>query len=178
MALYIALDIGGTFTDLVAFDGDTGALHHAKSSTTPRDLAVGIRNTLEKGGAPLPRCEAFVHGSTIAINTVIERSGARTALVTTRGTRDVYRIGRGNRPEAYNLFFQRPEPFVPRRAGGQPGPVCYDAGGTEPTVTDANVVLGRVNSARFLGGEMPLNVAKARAAIAQQVAAPLGLSVE
>ena len=56
----------------------------------------------------------FVHGSTVAINTAIERKGAVTALIVTRGTRDVYAIGRGNRLEAYNLFFERPEPFVPR----------------------------------------------------------------
>jgi len=55
-----------------------------------------------------------VHGSTIAINTVIERKGAATALVVTRGTRDVYRIGRGNRPDAYDIFFERPQPIVPR----------------------------------------------------------------
>jgi N-methylhydantoinase A len=66
----------------------------------------------------------------------------------------------------------------PRSAGGQPGPVCYDTGGTDPTVTDADVVLGRLNSARFLGGEMPLNVGKARAAIERDVASRLGLSVE
>jgi N-methylhydantoinase A len=59
--------------------------------------------------------ETFIHGSTVAINTAIERTGARTALVVTEGTRDVYGIGRGNRPEAYNLFFERPTPYVPRR---------------------------------------------------------------
>ena len=56
----------------------------------------------------------FVHGSTVAINTVIERKGASTALIVTRGTRDLYSIGRGNRPEAYNIYFKRPEPLVPR----------------------------------------------------------------
>jgi len=60
------------------------------------------------------RAQSFVHGSTIAINTAIERTGARTALIVTRGMRDVYRIGRGNRPEAYNLYFKRPGPYVPR----------------------------------------------------------------
>ena len=56
----------------------------------------------------------MLHGSTIAINTVLERSGARTALITTEGFRDVYAIGRGNRPDAFNLFFHRPRPLVPR----------------------------------------------------------------
>jgi N-methylhydantoinase A len=114
VSLVIALDIGGTFTDLVAFDLATGSIHHAKSSTTPYDLSVGIRETLAKSHLPIDTADAFIHGSTVAINTAIERTGARTALVVTEGTRDVYRIGRGNRPEAYNFLFKRPEPYVPR----------------------------------------------------------------
>ena len=114
MSLVLALDIGGTFTDLVAFDLATGEIHQAKSSTTPYDLAVGIRETLAKSGLPMANAETFIHGSTVAINTAIERTGARTALVVTEGMRDVYKIGRGSRPEAYNLFFKRPEPYVPR----------------------------------------------------------------
>jgi N-methylhydantoinase A len=113
MALTIALDIGGTFTDLVAVD-DARTVHQAKSSTTPADLAVGIRDTLAKSGLDVSEAESFVHGSTIAINTALERTGARTALVVTQGMRDVYRIGRGNRPESYDIFFERPEPYVPR----------------------------------------------------------------
>jgi N-methylhydantoinase A len=115
LPLLIALDIGGTFTDLVAFDLAAGTIHHAKSSTTPYDLSVGIRETLRKSGLPIDTAETFIHGSTVAINTAIERTGARTALLVTEGTRDVYSIGRGNRPEAYNLFFKRPTPYVPRQ---------------------------------------------------------------
>jgi N-methylhydantoinase A len=114
LSLVLALDIGGTFTDLVAFDLATGEIHQAKSSTTPYDLAVGIRETLAKSGLPMASAETFIHGSTVAINTAIERTGARTALVVTEGMRDVYKIGRGSRPEAYNIFFKRPEPYVPR----------------------------------------------------------------
>jgi N-methylhydantoinase A len=114
LSLVLALDIGGTFTDLVAFDLATGEVHQAKSSTTPYDLAVGIRETLAKSGLPLGTAETFIHGSTVAINTAIERTGARTALVVTEGMRDVYKIGRGSRPEAYNIFFKRPVPYVPR----------------------------------------------------------------
>lgn len=115
MSLVIALDIGGTFTDLVAFDLATGAIRQAKSSTTPYDLAVGIRDTLTKSGLAIDTADTFIHGSTVAINTAIERTGARTALIVTRGMRDVYAIGRGNRPEAYNFLFRRPEPYVARR---------------------------------------------------------------
>jgi N-methylhydantoinase A len=373
LSLVLALDIGGTFTDLVAFDLATGEIHQAKSSTTPDDLAVGIRETLAKSGLPLDTADTFIHGSTVAINTAIERTGARTALVVTEGMRDVYKIGRGSRPEAYNLFFKRPEPYVPRhrtleiverlnadgavvtvldragatgvarrlntddiesvavvflhswanpdheaavgaiiareapqlyrslsheilreyreyertsttvlnayvgprvkrylgdletllgefgfdgrllimqsnggtmtpetakrvpvnmmesgpvggiiaaaevsgslgyknvlafdmggttakvslvqngepsiaqgyyiggQASGHPGPVCYGQGGTAPTVTDANVILGRLSPSRFLGGEMPLDVEGARAAIRTTIAEPLGLTVE
>jgi N-methylhydantoinase A len=114
MTWHVALDIGGTFTDLVAFDDVTSELRHAKSSTTPRDLTEGIGRCLTKAKIPLESCETFVHGATIAINTLIEKTGARTVLLATAGARDAYLIGRGNRPEAYNMFFQRPEPLVPR----------------------------------------------------------------
>ena len=115
MALVVALDIGGTFTDLVAFDLDSGRITESKSSTTPYDLSVGIRKTLEKSGLPISQLDTFVHGSTVAINTAIERTGAKTALIVTQGTRDVYQIGRGNRPESYNFYFKRAEPYVHRR---------------------------------------------------------------
>ena len=114
MALSLGLDIGGTFTDLILFDEATGELQQAKSSTTPNDLTIGILNCLKKSRFDMKACRNFVHGTTVAINTVIEGKGAKTALVTTQGTRDVYRIGRGNRPEAYNLFFKRPVPLVLR----------------------------------------------------------------
>jgi len=115
VALTLALDIGGTFTDLIAFDDSSGHIHQAKTATTPANLAVGIAECLGKSGLPLSEVAKFVHGSTTAINTAIERTGAPTALITTEGMRDVYRIGRGNRPEAYNIYFKRPEPYVPRR---------------------------------------------------------------
>jgi len=115
MSLNLALDIGGTFTDLIVIDEATGALAQAKSSTTPYDLTVGILNCLRKSGVDLKQCQNFVHGTTVAINTVIEGKGARTVLVTTKGAKDVYRIGRGNRPESYNIFFKRPVPLVARR---------------------------------------------------------------
>jgi len=110
----IATDIGGTFTDLVAFDPESGRIYHGKSYTDPESLTDGVARCLDKSGVPTAEAVEFVHGSTVAINTAIERKGARTALFVTRGTRDVYRIGRGNRPQSYNLFFHRPRPLVPR----------------------------------------------------------------
>ena len=114
MALTVAVDIGGTFTDLLAYDEAAGRLFSAKTSTTPSDFATGIEHCLGKASLPAHTIDTFVHGSTVAINTVIERTGAPTALVVTRGTRDVYAIGRGNRPDAYDIWFARPRPLVPR----------------------------------------------------------------
>jgi N-methylhydantoinase A len=110
----VAIDIGGTFTDLVGFDDKTGHFADAKSLTTPHDLVQGIIDCLNKSGLTADAIDELIHGSTIAINTLIERTGAKTALVVTNGTRDVYIIGRGNRPEAYNFFFHRHRPLVPR----------------------------------------------------------------
>ena len=112
--MLVAIDIGGTFTDLMAFDEATGRFALAKSLTTPARLAQGIVDCLRKSGVDLAEIGELIHGSTTAINTLIERKGAKTGLIVTRGTRDVYFIGRGNRPESYNLFFHRHRPLVPR----------------------------------------------------------------
>jgi N-methylhydantoinase A len=109
----IAVDIGGTFTDVVAVD-DQGRIYRSKSLTTPEDLARGIQDCLSAAKIEVSKANFFVHGSTVTINAVLERKGARTGLITTKGFRDVYEIGRGNRPEGYNLFFKRPAPLVPR----------------------------------------------------------------
>ena len=74
----------------------------------------GVLDCIRKSGLRAAAIDELIHGSTIAINTLIERKGAKTGLIVTRGTRDVYIIGRGNRPEAYNLFFHRHRPLVPR----------------------------------------------------------------
>jgi len=113
--LVVAIDIGGTFTDLIGFDEAAGAFVQAKSLTTPAHLVQGIIDCLHKSGLKAAAIDELIHGSTIAINTLIERKGAATGLIVTRGTRDVYAIGRGNRPEAYNLLFHKHRPLVPRR---------------------------------------------------------------
>ena len=114
MGLRVAIDIGGTFTDLIAFDDHSRNFRHAKSLTTPHDPVDGIVDCIRKAELDPGSIDKLVHGSTIAINTLIERKGATVGLIVTRGTRDVYLIGRGNRPEAYNLFFHRPRVLVPR----------------------------------------------------------------
>jgi N-methylhydantoinase A len=113
-SLRIAVDIGGTFTDLACFDESTGAISFGKALSTHGELVAGIQNTLDDAGIDLSNGYLFLHGSTIAINTLLERSGAKTALLITEGFRDIYEIGRVNRPDAYNLFFSKHEPLVPR----------------------------------------------------------------
>jgi N-methylhydantoinase A len=108
------VDIGGTFTDLVAVDTLSGRVVRAKADTTPGQLSHGVLEALALSGVPVRSIGAFIHGTTVVINAVTERSGARTALVTTRGFRDVLEIGRANRPDLYNLAYAKPVPFVPR----------------------------------------------------------------
>ena len=112
--IVVAIDIGGTFTDLIGFDQASGQFVQAKSLTTPAQLGQGVIDCIRKSGLAAAAIDELIHGSTIAINTLIERKGAKTGLIVTRGTRDVYIIGRGNRPEAYNLLFHRHRPLVPR----------------------------------------------------------------
>jgi N-methylhydantoinase A len=112
--LRLAADIGGTFTDVAAFDERTGKLSFGKALSTPHHLVDGITAGVEKAGTDYAAAGLFLHGSTIAINTILERTGARTALVITEGFRDIYEIGRINRPDAYNLFFRKHEPLVER----------------------------------------------------------------
>ncbi len=127
----VAIDIGGTFTDLVGFDDKAGRFVDAKSLTTPHDLVQGIIDCLHKSGLTAGAIDELIHGSTIAINTLIERTGAKTALVVTDGTRDVYIIGRGNRPEAYNLLFHRHRPLVPRQLTREVGERVLASGAVE-----------------------------------------------
>ena len=110
----LASDIGGTFTDLVYFDAARGTLDTAKSLTTPGDLTQGVLDTIALSRLAPPEVDFFVHGGTTVINAITERKGARTALVTTAGFRDVLEIQRGNRPDLYNLRFEKERPFVPR----------------------------------------------------------------
>jgi N-methylhydantoinase A len=110
----IASDIGGTFTDLVYHDEESGELGLAKASTTPDDFALGVLATLERAAVDASRTSFFVHGSTVVINALTERKGAVTGLITTHGFRDVLEIGRANRPDMYNFYVKKPAPFIPR----------------------------------------------------------------
>src|SRR3954451_15318689 len=113
--IFVAVDIGGTFTDLIGFDDETQTFVQAKSLTTPAELNQGVINCLKESGIDAGKIDELIHGSTTAINTLIERKGAKTGLVVTRGPRDFYITARGNRPKSYNLFFHRHQPLVSRR---------------------------------------------------------------
>ncbi|MQA01819.1 MAG: hydantoinase/oxoprolinase family protein [Streptosporangiales bacterium] len=110
----VGIDIGGTFTDLVAVDAD-GRVHRAKTATTPRALDDAVLTVLADTGLPPETVTDLVHGSTVVVNAVTERKGARTGLLTTSGFADVLEIARTNRPALYDLSYRKPPPLVPRR---------------------------------------------------------------
>ncbi len=116
----IGIDVGGTFTDVVLIDDQTGQIHYTKTLTTPVNRAVGVINGLEKilgmATAKAEQIDYIVHGTTTGTNALIERKGARTGLITTDGFRDVLEIARIERPDAglYDIFVDLPAPLVPR----------------------------------------------------------------
>jgi N-methylhydantoinase A len=114
----IAVDIGGTFTDIVLMTGD-GVLHESKVSTTPADPSAavieGVRALLRELAIAPAAVAEVLHGTTVASNTILQRAGAATGLITTRGFRDVLEIGRIRMPEMFDLTWSKPKPLVPRR---------------------------------------------------------------
>jgi N-methylhydantoinase A len=108
----LGVDVGGTFTDLVALS--QGRLITAKVPSTPQDQSAGVMNSIETSEIEPGAVDALAHGMTVATNALLERRGARTALVTTEGFRDVIEIARQNRPSLYDLSQDRPPPLVPR----------------------------------------------------------------
>ena len=117
----IGIDVGGTFTDVVALDGG-GVVSFAKAASTPADPSLGVVDGLAKlashldlsTDALLARCERIVHGTTIATNALLERKGVKVGLLTTEGHRDVIEMREGLKAERYNLRMPPPEPLVPR----------------------------------------------------------------
>lgn len=109
----VATDIGGTFTDLVCVD-EHGKVRVAKSDTTPPNFEQGVMDVIAKSALKGEEIETFIHGTTVIINALTERNGVKTGLITTKGFRDVLEIARGNRPDLFNLRYQKPTPFVPR----------------------------------------------------------------
>jgi N-methylhydantoinase A len=119
--LRIAIDVGGTFTDVVAVD-EVGEVTFVKAASTPANQALGVIDGLERLADALgtslevllPRTERIVHGMTVATNALLERKGAKVGLLTTEGHRDVLEMREGLKPERYDLRLPRPDPLVPR----------------------------------------------------------------
>ncbi len=112
--LTVGIDTGGTFTDFAVFDRDSGELAIGKVLTTPKEPSLGILEGLQALVDPGRPLKNIIHGTTLIANAIIERKGARTGLVTTKGFRDVLEIGREKRYDQYDIFLEMPEPLVPR----------------------------------------------------------------
>ena len=149
MSVRVATDVGGTFTDLVHLHTDpaTGRqeIRTAKSDTTPPDFERGVLEVIARSSVAPADIDFLVHGTTVVINALTERKGVTTGLITTEGFRDSLEIARGNRPDFFNLFYVKPEPFVPRAlrrelpgrlapSGAERAPL--DLGGLEAIVDD------------------------------------------
>ncbi|MEM9435368.1 MAG: hydantoinase/oxoprolinase family protein, partial [Pseudomonadota bacterium] len=116
MATRIGVDIGGTFTDLIFYDDAEGAISIAKVPTTPSSPDQGSADAVAAAldRKRIAQAEYFLHGTTVGLNALLERRGAKVGLLCTEGFRDTIEIRRGSRAEMYNLFWQPPEPLVPR----------------------------------------------------------------
>lgn len=110
------MDVGGTFTDVIYSDDESGEFRLEKVRSTPASPSEAVIESIKRTGVDARDVPLFVHGTTTALNSLLQRKVSRTGLITTRGFRDVLEIGRCNRPDnqQYNLFWKRPEPFVPR----------------------------------------------------------------
>ena len=108
------MDIGGTFTDAVAYDEETGQYTAGKASTTPGELSTGVRNAMSGVVDELSELSFIVHGTTQGLNAFLERRGEKVLLIASKGAGDVYQIARGNRTELYELQYRKPDPLVTR----------------------------------------------------------------
>ncbi|MER5932571.1 hydantoinase/oxoprolinase family protein [Streptomyces sp. NPDC002054] len=150
MTYRVAMDIGGTFTDVVAYDEHSGTYFAAKAPTTPGDLAEGVFASLGRAVDSPGDISFFVHGTTQGLNALLERKGARVLLLTSAGMRDVYHIARGNRDRMFDLHYRKPEPLVERRdtmeAGGR-----FDWRGIELEPLDEDAVRAAARRAKDEG---------------------------
>jgi len=127
---WLGVDVGGTFTDFVLYDQASGALSVEKVPSTPSDPSLAMLAGIERMRLALERVAKLAHGTTVATNTILERKGAASAVITTRGFRDVLEVGRGNRTVLYNIKATRPPPLVTRSA-------VFEA--TERTLYDGSI---------------------------------------
>lgn len=111
----VAIDVGGTFTDVVTLDGGTSVLKFDKVPTTPSHPEEGVLNGFAASGAPMEDIATFIHGTTLGLNALLTRRGARTGIVTTKGFRDVYLLGRTDRIPMYDFKYRKPASLVERQ---------------------------------------------------------------
>lgn len=151
MTYRVAMDIGGTFTDVVVHDGATQRLRAGKVLTTPDDLARGVFGALEGFDLPFAEIEFFVHGTTQGLNALLERRGANVLILTTKGIGDVYRIARGNRNRLFDLHYRKPAPLVgPEAVAEVAGRLDATGAELEPLDEDAvRLVAKRVREEGF-----------------------------
>src|SRR4051812_18244139 len=147
MSTRIGVDVGGTFTDLIFYDDETGEIRVGKEPTTPSAPEEGV---LAAVGSAVPQeqvgaAEYFLHGTTVGLNSLLTRTGAVVGLLATRGFRDILEIRRGDRDDPYDLFWKQPPPLVPRRLR-IPVTGRMLADGTEHTPFDADDVRGAVEA--------------------------------
>jgi N-methylhydantoinase A len=151
MAWQIGVDVGGTFTDLLALDPESGVFRVAKVASTPEDQSVGFIAGLSVLETDLAEVAALVHGTTVATNAVLERKGARCGLITTAGFRDVLELGRRTRPNPYGMTGSF-EALIPRDLRAEV-PERIDAAGRVLTPLDEAAVRQEVHRLRERGAE-------------------------
>lgn len=134
----ISIDVGGTFTDVVRLDPDSGSLRFEKVPTTPSVPKEGVLSAFAKVEVPIDQVSTFNHGSTLGLNSLLTRTGARIAVVGTQGFRDVYLIGRAGSRVMYDITYRKPEPLVRRRDTFEvPERTLYDGSISTPLDRDA-----------------------------------------
>lgn len=119
--LRIAIDIGGGFADLAAIDLETGEMMWAKTYTTPSDLQQCVKEVFKQSDVEPTQVSQLMHGQTLVINAILQRSGAKTGLITTKGFRDILGLQRANRRDIFNLRYKKPIPFVSRELRAEVG---------------------------------------------------------
>jgi len=156
MGYRIGVDIGGTFVDFCVFDEDSGRLSTFKRLATPgspgRDVASGLGTLTDLGLLEPNRVAHFAHGTTVGVNTLIQRRGARLCLLTTEGFRDILELGRLDLPDIFDLFSQRPPALIPRDRV-VPVPERMRADGTPAVPLKPEALVGALKQIRAAGAE-------------------------
>lgn len=144
----VAVDVGGTFTDVCIMDEETGDIRIEKTASTPDDPMVAVMNGVEQGGIDLSDVTLFSHGTTVATNALITRRLPRTAMVCTEGFRDVVEIRRANKEDLWDTYKDVAKPYIP---GATVFP-CASASMRTATCSSRSTRMAPVRSRASLGG--------------------------